>query len=193
MRRVHPLSQPHRAQARPPQSQRLPSQRGAGRLSKFNGNRPLAFDIDGNTSGDDLNVNGAFYSSLMLLDGKGNIQPDLATSWDSLDGGKALRFHLRPNVKFTDGSPLTADDVVWSLNKMMGKVAGFGPSPRMGVLSAYVESVRADDPQTVTVQLGRPAPIVLTLLAQQFAGITKKDTTSAELKKQRYRGGSLQV
>src|SRR3954462_14989345 len=39
-------------------------------------------------------------------------EPRLAISWTPLEGGKGWRFKLRPNVKFHDGSPFTADDVV---------------------------------------------------------------------------------
>src|SRR5689334_22002117 len=41
----------------------------------------------------------------------------LALSWAPLDGGKGWRFKLRPNVKFHDGSPFTADDVVFNVKR----------------------------------------------------------------------------
>jgi len=48
-----------------------------------------------------------------LVPGKG-LQPRLATSWDDMGGG-TWRFHLRPDVKFTDGTTLNAADVAFSL------------------------------------------------------------------------------
>ena len=49
-------------------------------------------------------------------DGKG-VAPGLAASWEVSQDGKAMTFRLRPNLKFADGSPLTADDVKWSLER----------------------------------------------------------------------------
>lgn len=77
------------------------------------------------------------------------------------------------------------------MNKMMGKVEGHPISPRMGILSEYIADLKADDPQTVTINLKNPAPIVLMMLAQDFAGITKKDTTVAQLTKQGYGAGAF--
>ncbi len=60
-------------------------------------------------------------------DGK-QIIPGLATSWKSSNGGLALTFTLRKGVKFSDGSPVTAADVVFSLTR------GTNPKTPYGVL-----------------------------------------------------------
>src|SRR3954468_10096015 len=49
-------------------------------------------------------------------DGQG-VQPGLATKWELTDDGRTVLVTLRPNVKFADGSALTADDVKWSLDR----------------------------------------------------------------------------
>src|SRR5689334_24417372 len=46
-------------------------------------------------------------------DGQG-VEPGLATKWELSDEGKSVLLTLRPDVKFADGSPLTAEDVKWS-------------------------------------------------------------------------------
>ncbi len=61
-----------------------------------------------------------FLDFLIELDQYGTIQSEgrLAKSWDRLEGGKVWIFHLRKGVLWSDGVPFTADDVVWSFNKV---------------------------------------------------------------------------
>jgi peptide/nickel transport system substrate-binding protein len=49
------------------------------------------------------------------------LQPMLATSWKASAGGKVWTFKIRQGVKFHDGSPLTADDVVWTIQQLADK------------------------------------------------------------------------
>ena len=49
------------------------------------------------------------------------LQPMLATSWKASAGGKVWTFKIRPGVKFHDGSALTADDVVWTIQQLADK------------------------------------------------------------------------
>ena len=51
--------------------------------------------------------------------------PALATKWEQPDP-KIWRFHLRPNVKFHDGEPFTADDVIFSVEPHEGRRLGHG-------------------------------------------------------------------
>src|SRR3954464_4389590 len=53
------------------------------------------------------------YEGLVRFDKDFKIQPSLATSWQQISPTQ-IRFNLRKNVKFHDGSPFTADDVVFS-------------------------------------------------------------------------------
>src|SRR6185437_6727098 len=48
------------------------------------------------------------------------LEPGLATKWEST-APDTWRFHLRANVKFQDGTPFTADDVIFSFNRIRGK------------------------------------------------------------------------
>jgi peptide/nickel transport system substrate-binding protein len=56
------------------------------------------------------------YEGLVGRDKDFKIVPWLATSWEQRDP-KTWRFKLRPNVKFHDGAPFTADDVVFSIER----------------------------------------------------------------------------
>jgi len=62
------------------------------------------------------NINGLIYDTLVLRDKDLKIIPGLATSWEQVNP-TTWRFKLRPGVKFHDGSPFTADDVVFSFQR----------------------------------------------------------------------------
>ena len=47
-----------------------------------------------------------------------SVAPDLASSWDVSEDGTVYTFHLRPDAKFHDGRPVTAQDVKWSLERV---------------------------------------------------------------------------
>ena len=54
------------------------------------------------------------FESVTTFDPGLNVRPALAKSWDVLDGGRRIVFHLRPDGRFSDGTPITGDDVVRS-------------------------------------------------------------------------------
>ena len=47
------------------------------------------------------------------------MNPDLAESWEIAPDNKSITFHLREGATFASGNPVTAADVVWSLNRLM--------------------------------------------------------------------------
>jgi peptide/nickel transport system substrate-binding protein len=80
------------------------------------------------------------------------LDPMLATSWKASQGGKVWTFKIRSGVKFHDGSPLTADDVVWTLQQLADKKnASNALSTFAGVLTPA--GVRKVDAQTVEFHL----------------------------------------
>jgi peptide/nickel transport system substrate-binding protein len=58
------------------------------------------------------------YEGLAKLDQDGKIQPLLAEKWDVSPDRKTYTFHLRKGVTFTNGAPFTADDVVFSIDRV---------------------------------------------------------------------------
>lgn len=108
-----------------------------------------------------IQISDTMFDGLVNTDAKLNPQPALAESW-TVDGN-VWTFKLRPGVKFSDGSPLTAEDVVFTYDRV-GKVPN-SPSPFTLYLSA-VEKTEAVDPQTVRITTKGPAPLLLVNLAQ---------------------------
>ena len=62
------------------------------------------------------------YESLVNRDRDFRLEPSLASSWRMVDA-RTWRFNLRPGVKFHDGTPLTADDVAFSIERALAKTS----------------------------------------------------------------------
>ncbi len=92
------------------------------------------------------------YEPLVRRDADLKLQPALATSWEQT-GPAVWRFHLRPNVKWQDGSPFTADDVVFSLHRILAK------SSSMRAPMSMVKEARKIDDLTVDFETTHPDPI----------------------------------
>ncbi len=101
------------------------------------------------------------FDPLVRTDPTSNPYPSLAQSW-TVDGNVWL-FKLRPNVKFSDGSPLTADDVVFTYNR--APQVPNSPSSFSLFLST-VDKVEAVDPLTVKITTKAPSPVLLVNLSQ---------------------------
>jgi peptide/nickel transport system substrate-binding protein len=83
------------------------------------------------------------------------LRPALALSWKANDKGDVWTFRLRPNVKFHDGQPMTAKDVVATFNRLSDPGAGSAAlSVLKGVLSK--DSAKAVDDHTVEFHLDTP-------------------------------------
>lgn len=98
------------------------------------------------------------YDTLVRVDEKNNVQPDLATSWNYTTPTQ-LVFTLRTDVKFTDGTNVDADAVVFNINRILNTPT----SPRFSEL-ATVKSVTAIDSSHVQFNLKTAfAPLLATL------------------------------
>src|SRR5919197_421409 len=63
----------------------------------------------------------AFYDNLVSWNAQMEAQPALATSWEPSTDGTACTFHLRPNVKFHDGTPFTSQAVKTTIEHLLDK------------------------------------------------------------------------
>ena len=116
--------------------------------------------------GGGAHVMGHMYNNLIrhnLVDGLRTIIPDLAVSWDISDDGLTYVFKLREGVKYHDGEPFGAKDVVATFSRIIDPPEGI-VSPLKGDLS-MVDSVEQVDDLTVQFNLSAPRPYFLQLIA----------------------------
>jgi peptide/nickel transport system substrate-binding protein len=100
-----------------------------------------------------LAVFGQAAEYLIFSDDELNPIPVLAESWESNDAGDVWTFHLNPDATFHDGSPVTADDVVASVQGIAGGNAG----PAFQTFGVDPAQVVAIDEQTVEFTLTQPS------------------------------------
>jgi peptide/nickel transport system substrate-binding protein len=111
----------------------------------------------------DIFADEMLYTGLVRNDpnGTSTVVPGLAEKWDISKDGRTYTFHLRPGLKFSDGSPVTAEDVVWNLEQFV--------NPEINVvfasLAVGIKSVEAPDEKTVVVKLEHPIAALLYNLA----------------------------
>lgn len=113
-----------------------------------------------------------------IEDGNFVVVPDLAEKWEMAEDGKTWTFYLR-DAKFDNGDPVTAEDVVFSLSR----VVTLEKSPAWlftDVLGLTAESFKAIDEKTVQIVTnGMPPNVVLTDLGSSHGGIINKEVALA--------------
>ena len=119
----------------------------------------LTFDPAGQNHQTTLAYQQMVYESLIRYDEKYQITPSLATKLNFVSPTQ-LRFELRKGVKFHDGAPFTADDVVFSLTRTMT------PPSNLTSATQSVKEVKKVDDHTVDVILKGPSPVVLRELVE---------------------------
>jgi len=112
-------------------------------------------------------MNGQVYEGLVARDRKLGLVPSLAVSWEQVSP-LLWRFKLRPNVRFHDGTPFTADDVVFSI------VRGQQPSSQINNYATAVGTPRKVDDLTVEFVLTAPNPIFLEHMAGPLWILSKR-------------------
>jgi peptide/nickel transport system substrate-binding protein len=125
-----------------------------------------------NGNGDIFSYN-LIYGGLVRSDPNGgtNLEPALADRWKISSDGRTYTFHLRPGIKFSDGQPVTAEDVAWTLNRFGNpKVNAAMSSVAIGYGNATVV-----DPSTVRVKLAKPVSAFLYNISIWPAFILPKD------------------
>ncbi len=117
------------------------------------------------------------FDGLVAIDPCLHVTPALAATWSISRDGRTYTFHLRPDVRFHDGMPLDADDVVFTVRRLLepGRTTRNIAFSYLSVLAGardYSEGkrpdlpgVRAIDPLTVRIELQRPYLSFLEVLA----------------------------
>ena len=117
------------------------------------------------------------FDTLVEPDENLQMRPALAESWEVSDDELTWTFRLRPGVTFHDGSPLTAEDVAFSYNRIIDEEL-----TNVDKFSA-VTSVEAPDPATVVIRVDRPVPNMLTNLGgfKGMAIVSRRNVESGEI------------
>lgn len=124
-------------------------------------------------------VSAQLFEGLTAFDAALQVRPALAASWDLLDGGRRVLFHLRPNLTFSDGSPLSGEDVVRSWLRIIDPDT---PSPLVSLIGdvegalAYSRGENRD-PESVGFKAnGLDVEVRLTRPATDFVSIVASPT-----------------
>ncbi|MGI9303139.1 MAG: ABC transporter substrate-binding protein [Gammaproteobacteria bacterium] len=119
----------------------------------------------------------ATYNGLVQILADMTLHPELAEEWSPNNDNSEYTFKIRKGVEFHDGSPMTADDVVWSMSRHLGE-----DSP--STIKAFFETVKEwkkVDSHTVKAVLSSPDADLPAKLGEKQAKIVRKDT--ADFKK----------
>ncbi|MDR0217893.1 MAG: ABC transporter substrate-binding protein [Enterobacteriaceae bacterium] len=137
-------------------------------VSRSQGAEPASLDVHKVESDMEFNIIHDFFDGLVYTDRQGNIEPKLAESWETKDN-KTWVFHLREGIKWSDGTPITAQDFVYSWRRLVDPNIG---SPygsyleNLGMMNANAVltgkkkgeelGVKALDNMTLEVRLEKP-------------------------------------
>jgi peptide/nickel transport system substrate-binding protein len=101
------------------------------------------------------------FDNLVTRDDKGEIAPEVATSWKYLSDDE-IEFTLRSDIAFHDGSKLTSEDVAYSVQRITDPKFA---SPQLGQFNK-ITSAKATDPTTVVLKTDGPYPALLAQLVK---------------------------
>jgi peptide/nickel transport system substrate-binding protein len=167
-------------------------------FTRLSDNTPT-FGPTSQSTGNDAITNSLILSNLVkVAPDEKTIVPDLAEKWDESEDAKTFTFHLRQGVKWSDGQPFSADDVVFTINQ----AARFGPTAYIGYVPTQwfqikgaesvagttkdVAGVKALDPNTVEITLEKPnAEYIRNLTDAVYSIVPRhilKDTTDKTIK-----------
>ena len=127
------------------------------------------------------------FTGLVQLDDKFQIRPQLAQSWQQTSDGLTWTFHLKPHLKFSDSTPLTSADVIYSIDRALQPTTKSTVAPiyldlikdsdkLLGgrIPSLINDSLMAPDPNTVVIQTKKPAAYFLTMLTHPSSYVVEK-------------------
>ncbi|MFH2706917.1 ABC transporter substrate-binding protein [Klebsiella aerogenes] len=146
-------------------------------LVRNNGNEPASLDPHKVESDVEFNIISDLFEGLVSVSPQGEIQPRLALKWENKDN-LVWTFHLRPGITWSDGTAITAQDIVWSWQRLVTPTTAspYASYPgNMHIVNARDISegkqpqdtlgVKALDDTTLQVTLNQPNAAFLAMLA----------------------------
>jgi peptide/nickel transport system substrate-binding protein/oligopeptide transport system substrate-binding protein len=127
------------------------------------------------------------FTGLVSLDANQKVVPELAQSWSTSSNGLVWTFTLKPNLKFSDGTPLTSAAVVYSLNRALQPDLGSPAAPSYlnliqdsnllltGKITTLIgDSLLAPEPNTVVIKINQPVSYFLATLTYPTAFVVEE-------------------
>lgn len=152
---------------------------------------PTGFDPHTNSEEASLRVMNQLYETLVANNDDMTFRGELAENWEITDETTYV-FHLRQGVKFHSGREMTADDVVYTFDRILGKTEA-GDIGALGSKDSYfggVASVTALDTYTVEFKLNAPNAAFLDNLTSNYGAIVDKDVIAENGDLMRADGGT---
>lgn len=134
-------------------------------------------NLDGQVtaSGDSQRYGWQLYDTLYALDKQGNLAPNLAVSYEISPNLLTYTFKIRPDVKFHNGAVMTAEDVKYSMERILDPAV---KSTRRPSFVTVVDKVEAITPDTVIFRLKQPDGAFLNKVAGYLFIVPKEYTQS---------------
>jgi peptide/nickel transport system substrate-binding protein len=133
------------------------------------------FDTNYGTTGKEIRKN--FHGHLTswdLVDGRMVIAPGIASKWELSNDAKTTTFTIRKGVKFHDGTEVTAEDVLWTLQHGMGTQAtGYSKSSPGIQYSGIMDRIEQTGPDQVSVTTQVPSPELAVYISENEGGATQ--------------------
>jgi oligopeptide transport system substrate-binding protein len=152
-------------------------------LRRGNGAEPETLDPHRATGMPEAMIFYDLYEGLLSRDADGVPQPAIAESWQTAEDGLSVTFRLRSGLRWSDGAPLTADDVVFSFRRLVDPASGshngnhVWPVRNARAITAgrirdpTVLGVKALDPLTVRFELEAPTPYFVASLGYPMLAV----------------------
>ncbi|HEX2795154.1 MAG TPA: peptide ABC transporter substrate-binding protein [Croceicoccus sp.] len=150
-----------------------------GILLTGNGVEPKTLDPQLNTGSPDGRIISVLSEGLVTQDPVDpfGVRPGMASSWEHSDDFRQWTFHIRPEAKWSDGTPLTANDFLYSYERILSPAFGaelaelfYGIANaeafNKGTVTDFAQvGIKAPDPQTLVITADAPMPYLLNMLA----------------------------
>lgn len=151
-------------------------------LNRGNGGEPSTLDPHRTDGRVESNIFRDLFEGLVVYGPDGRILPGIAESWQVSADGRIYTFTLRPDARWSNGDPLTADDMVYSLRRALTPKDGVSPSSNMRVIKnaagviegskpADALGVAASGPRVLIVTLETATPYFLELMASDNSAL----------------------
>ncbi|SLN27506.1 putative D,D-dipeptide-binding periplasmic protein DdpA precursor [Aquimixticola soesokkakensis] len=142
-------------------------------IAALNMNNVLTMDPAAITGGETVQILNNVYDTLVQLNPQTlALEPRLAESWDISDDAMSITFHLRPDLTFASGNPLTARDVAYSFKRFMtlGLAQASALMSRGFTAEAVDSAFQALDDQTFVMTLPQPDDPRLIMMVMAESG-----------------------